>query len=364
MLAEKWTNTEAPVALPDEAEIHERNLRVYRETGDADSIREIARAIRNEESRLRNEYPLLQRQNLLGLSSFVAAASIFLAAGGAYVAGWIPAWSCIIIGAIATSLIREIEHDLTHHLYFKDRPRVQNLMMAAVWPFLGNLPNPWYRRKVHHLHHRASGQPEDLEERSIGNGMPFGFKRLVTTIDLSLGLLLRRKEMESIPAYDFRQALIHFFPVGFVYYAIILGFIGLHGAEWSLSAATEAQPAWLGRVMPLFDVGMVVYVLPNWLRQFCLQVLSSNMHYYSDVKNRLQETQVLDAWYFWPLQLFTFNFGATHGIHHFVVNQPFYLRQMCAVAAHRAMRSNQVRFNDLGSFFRGNRYESVVLKNS
>ena len=45
-----------------------------------------------------------------------------------------------------------------------------------------------------------------------------------------------------------------------------------------------------------------------------------------------------------------------HGIHHFYVPDPFYVRQMTAAAAHRVMRKNGVRFNDLGSFARANRY--------
>jgi len=45
-----------------------------------------------------------------------------------------------------------------------------------------------------------------------------------------------------------------------------------------------------------------------------------------------------------------------HGIHHFYVPDPFYVRQMTAAAAHRVMRENRVRFNDLGSFARANRY--------
>ncbi len=59
---------------------------------------------------------------------------------------------------------------------------------------------------------------------------------------------------------------------------------------------------------------------------------------------------------FWPLQLFCFNFGSTHAIHHFVVGQPFYLRQMIAPQAHDVMREIGVRFNDLGTFKRANRW--------
>ena len=57
-----------------------------------------------------------------------------------------------------------------------------------------------------------------------------------------------------------------------------------------------------------------------------------------------------------PLQLFCFNFGSTHAIHHFVVREPFYIRQMTAPAAHAVMREMGVRFNDFGTFRRANRY--------
>ena len=60
---------------------------------------------------------------------------------------------------------------------------------------------------------------------------------------------------------------------------------------------------------------------PNVLRVFCLHFVSSNMHYYGDVEpgNVIQQTQVLNPWWLWPLQAFCFNFGSSHAIHHFVV---------------------------------------------
>jgi hypothetical protein len=100
----------------------------------------------------------------------------------------------------------------------------------------------------------------------------------------------------------------------------------------------------------------VVLVLPNLFRRFCLFFVTSNIHFHGDVRNLLEQTQVLDHWLFWPLNLFCFNFGATHAIHHFVVRQPFYLRQWVAPVAWEVMRENGVRFNDLGTFARANRY--------
>ncbi|MFP6663917.1 MAG: hypothetical protein VCC00_06950 [Deltaproteobacteria bacterium] len=57
-----------------------------------------------------------------------------------------------------------------------------------------------------------------------------------------------------------------------------------------------------------------------------------------------------------PLQAFCANFGSTHSIHHFYVPEPFYMRQLSAAAAHRILRENGVRFNDIDSMRRANRY--------
>ncbi len=69
--------------------------------------------------------------------------------------------------------------------------------------------------------------------------------------------------------------------------------------------------------------------------------------------NVIQQTQVLNPWWMWPLQAFCFNFGSTHGIHHFVVKEPFYIRQMTAKVAHKVMAEMGVRFNDFGTLCAG-----------
>jgi len=61
------------------------------------------------------------------------------------------------------------------------------------------------------------------------------------------------------------------------------------------------------------------------------------------------------------MQLFCFNFGSTHAIHHFVVKEPFYMRQWTAAYAHQLMREMGVRFNDLGSFRRANSFSLTGL---
>jgi len=65
---------------------------------------------------------------------------------------------------------------------------------------------------------------------------------------------------------------------------------------------------------------------------------------------------MLDHWVFLPFQLFCFNFGATHVIHHFVAIQPFYLRQMVLKNVKPVMIQFGTRQNDLKILNRANRY--------
>ena len=83
------------------------------------------------------------------------------------------------------------------------------------------------------------------------------------------------------------------------------------------------------------------------------------MHYYGNVKSLLEQTQVLNSPVLLPFQLFCFNFGSTHGIHHFVVREPFYIRQLTTKVAHKVMKKHGVRFNDLGTFKRANEFNDV-----
>ncbi|MES2491461.1 MAG: fatty acid desaturase, partial [Pseudomonadota bacterium] len=55
-------------------------------------------------------------------------------------------------------------------------------------------------------------------------------------------------------------------------------------------------------------------------------------------------------------------FGSTHAIHHFVVKEPFYIRQLTAPVAHKVMREMGVRFNDLPSIARANRWHATPVE--
>src|SRR5260370_37440281 len=89
----------------------------------------------------------------------------------------------------------------------------------------------------------------------------------------------------------------------------------------------------------------------------CLSLLSSYSHYYADIPRGdvYYQNQVLSSRLLWPLQAFCFNFGATHIIHHYVVRQPFYVRQLVAAAAHAEMFRHGVPHNDFGTIARNNR---------
>ncbi|MCZ3030561.1 fatty acid desaturase, partial [Acinetobacter baumannii] len=77
--------------------------------------------------------------------------------------GFIPAWLCIFINALLTSLIHEIEHDLIHRLYFRKKPLAHNAMMFFCWLARPGMPSPWLRRSLHFHHHKESGTDSDVE---------------------------------------------------------------------------------------------------------------------------------------------------------------------------------------------------------
>ena len=150
-------------------------------------------------------------------------------------------------------------------------------------------------------------------------------------------------------------------PVNAIFYLMWLSFLGYHVVSFtaSLAGVTLVLPDALTPIVSALNVVAVVWVLPNVIRQASLQVMSSSLHYHGDVEGTIRQTQVLSKWYWQPLQLFACNFGKSHAIHHFFVAQPFYLRELVRRDAHAAMRSHGVRFDDVGTFSRANRWSPV-----
>ncbi len=326
-------------------------------------IKQITQGIRAASDDIRRQYPMLRHQNAIGLGFLLLACAGFIASASLYFLGIIPLWASVIGSAFFASITHELEHDLIHRMYFRKHPVIHDLMMLAVWLVRPNLINPWVRRHIHMHHHKVSGSEFDHEERSLGNGMAWSFKRLIITIDTLASIIIRRrdeyKQTGEKPRTALWKVLMVFMPVGLLYYLPLYTFILFQLINGALAVTTGQglENTVVNSVMSIVNIMMVIFVLPNLLRSACLNFISSNMHYYGDVDNMLQETQVLNAWYYFPFHLFCCNFGSTHAIHHFVVKDPFYVRQLTAKAAHKVMRENGIRFNDHGSFLRANRYQ-------
>ena len=230
-------------------------------------------------------------------------------------------------------------------------------MFFVIW-FCKLSLNPWYRRRIHLKHHLVSGHKADIEERLIGLGLPFGILRLFVMIHPMGGLILFPRIKRECP--EFRP--LHLTLLSLPTYALFL-------VTWeSFSGYVRVQTGWALQYDPAHFLPAagwpwvrdltVLLVLPNVLRQSCLVLMSSYSHYCEDIPERdvFFQNQILSNWMLFPFQLFCFNFGATHIVHHYVVNQPFYLRQMVAHAAQAEMRRQGTRINDLGTFVRANRW--------
>ncbi len=344
-------------SLSDRAE---RIVSNVKELSEEEKIKLIIKGIREAEKNFRDKYQWLKHQNVIGFSIFLFSLLGMIGCAAGYYYDVLPVWACIPLVAIFASLSHEIEHDLIHRLYFRKQPFMHNLMMLLVWVQRPNTVNPWYRRKIHILHHKTSGTPEDVEERLVGNGSRYGFMRFLVMFDGMLGTILRIKDLNTAEQFCFLRVMRAAFPLATLYFASWYVFLLFHGLSWGsayLDMPITWAP-WVESTMTVINFFVVVLIAPNVLRSFCLNFITSSMHYYGGVSNLLHQTQILKPWFLWPVQLFCFNFGSTHAIHHFVVGQPFYLRQMVAKTAHNIMREYGVRYNDLSTFLANNQYLS------
>jgi hypothetical protein len=244
--------------------------------------------------------------------------------------------------------------------------------MIMVWVLRPSTINPWVRREWHMHHHRASGTPTDIEERGLLNGERWGVRRAIMSLEPLLAIVLRPFTIyEMLATYSalqkpseraraFRRNFSAHAPVGHLHAVAMYWFLGLH-VMMAVHSMT-GEPLQLSPVnaaaLPVLDFLGVTLLLPNAFRTFCLYFVSSNLHYYGDIdpKNIVQQAQIWNAWWTWPLQLFCCNFGGTHFIHHFAVQYPFYMRLVVASDAHRVMRAHGVRFNDFANMRRANRW--------
>lgn len=329
------------------------------------SVREQIVAIGDD---YRERHPWITRnQNSIGLAIFIVSIAGIVLNAFLYAEGILPWWVVVPLTAFWTSVLHELEHDLIHWLYFRTKLRwVHHLMMLGVWAFRPNTVNPWIRRRWHFHHHNVSGTHSDLEERSISNGRRWNGHRLLSIADHLLGVVTRPfkffkliddyVEHEAKDPKDRRRLRLvtstAYLPFGVVHYVAWYSFLGVHA--YQLFGGHVAHTG----LYDFMNFFVVVLAAPNVLRQLCLIFVSSNMHYYGDVEehNVFKQTQVWTAKRMWPFQAFCFNFGGTHSIHHFVVRDPFYMRQAIAKPCYEVLRAEGVRFNDFGTFKRANRW--------
>jgi len=321
-----------------------------------DRTRCIRAVIHSEEQRLRATRPWLAHQDFLGMMCFWGSLASMVCIAALYLRGSLVWWMAVPLMALPISILHELEHDLIHNLYFRNRAWVQHSMFLVIW-FSKLSLNPWYRRGIHLKHHLVSGQKTDIEERLIGLGLPFGLLRLFVTIHPWGGLFLFPRIKRDTPDFQPLRLVLLSLPTYLLSLAIwetFFGYVRVHQGWAPLFDPARLLPAagW-----PWARDLTVLVVLPNVLRQCCLVLMSSYSHYYEDIPERdvFFQNQILNTWLLFPFQLFCFNFGATHVIHHYVINQPFYLRQMVARAAQAEMVRQGTRINDLGIFARANR---------
>lgn len=335
----------------------------------------IRKGIMEAGDQLRAHYPwLVKRQDHIGLGILVTAVTGIVFNITQYSRGKMPWYVAIPLSAFWMSILHELEHDLIHQMYYRKDKKMNNGMLAAVYAFRPSTINPWTRRDIHLHHHKSSGTKSDLEERGINNGDKWGLKRLLMTGDNMLAVYLRpmlmmkttnrfiqaQKNLDHTEKLKLRaKVTASYAPLGHIHYALWHGFLLMNVAKLAMKALGMKQPS--NALWKLADKTTKFYAVtiaaPNFLRTFSLHFTSSNMHYYGDVEdgNIVQQCQVWTDWRMKPLQAFCFNFAGTHAIHHFVVRDPFYIRQAIAQDCYPVMQENGVRFNDFGTFKRANR---------
>lgn len=333
---------------------------------DADKIANVRAAIIEIGNEWRARHPwVAKHQDQIGLGIFLVSIAGVFADGWLYAVGALPWWATILVTAFWLSLLHEIEHDLIHSMYFRRNKIVHNAMLFGVWFFRPSTINPWVRRRLHLHHHEVSGTDSDMEERAITNGEGWGSHRMVSLLDSMLGIYTKPMRMRQIVTDYVKsearsreeakqlviQSRLAYFPLGTIHYTLWHFAIGL----WIYEQFAGPTHVWGQSVLGIF---VVTILAPNAIRTFSLHFVSSNMHYFGDVEahNVLQQTQVWTARWLKPFHALCFNFGETHAIHHFLVRDPFYLRELIKRDCQKVLRENGVRFNDFGTFKRANRF--------
>ena len=203
-----------------------------------DLINDVTQKITQHSNELRKRYRVLGFQNAIGASVMAVSVTGMIITGTLYIKGLIPGWLCIVINALLTSFIHELEHDLIHRLYFRKHPVAHNLMMLLCWIARPGMPSPWLRRELHFHHHKESGTHTDVEAWITTSGSKWGAKRFLKLID---GFVFGIVNALFAPTWQEKTRLTVKVlrlnaPMGLLYWGCWYIFLGYHRRLQELSA--------------------------------------------------------------------------------------------------------------------------------
>ncbi len=314
--------------------------------------------IKEAEIALMAKWPVLQQRSAIAV--FIAFLSIICIFSTIvlYFSGEINALLAILLIAFFTSFLHELEHDIFHQQYFAKSSLLQNMMLTILWLLKPNTINPWIRKRIHLHHHKYSGKQEDIEERMIGNGLPYSLLRFLIMAEPAFALTQFRKVNRESKAFRPMVMMSSLFPIHTLYSLIWLSWIAFHSVMFidNTFNLNYMVADIITNHIQVINFLMIVYVAPAVWRVFCLQFISSTLHYYGGVDSVLKQTQIFDHWITFPLQLFCCFFGKTHAVHHVYVNQPFYLRHMLGNKCKQILVEAGTLNNDFRTFKRENYY--------
>ena len=240
------------------------------------------------------------------------------------------------------STLHELEHDLVHCLYY-GRPGQWRYELGFWTMYLFKFSvSPWWRRKYHLLHHSVSGTTRDVEERVIGLGLPPSIGRFATILSPAGHLML-------MPAICKDNE-------GLVWHELITSSMWTALTPVVTILAILAFPT--GSIVnTLGYVSMVCIVIPAHIRHAALNVVATYCHFYEDVRPHIvhDQIQILNSWWVIPFNALCWNFGGSHWIHHFVTNQPFWIRTLIAPELNAMNWNKALRRNDSGIVAAANR---------
>ena len=248
------------------------------------AVKSIRNTIKNEEARLRRKYKFLQYQDALGLLIFLVGVTSMIGVATLYLQGRLH-WALVVpLLALPASILHELEHDLIHNLYFKTNQWVHHVMYFFIYLAKCSV-TPWYRKFIHLRHHQVSGSKADLEERLIGGGLPFGFLRWALIITPWANTMIiedvQKDNMDNWNRWGLvftsAPSVVSFAIVWHLFFSYIRSMFGLTFTEYDPALYL---PLWAWPIVR--DLGVLI-ILPNILRQSCLNLMASYCHYYADV---------------------------------------------------------------------------------